>query len=522
MGDGDIKRVGGGIPRPSIQVEITIEPIRVGCEKLSSEMPKKISPEVPLLWKRQATEHVQTERWLEALVYGLTHHVSEDGDEEEQRLRGEIAKHLSEISETIRKARWGKKEELHNPESQKSEPEPAALVPLDEQDKYVIVLNPEILGPKGNKEEIDGSWVPLRCLTLVHEGIHKLFLYPQILDRTHLKLEKDEEWVINQIEFYYYSQCSPPNTVLIIPNHIKRLFKTCKVSATYDKQQVLQKGVSNMADLDFNNDGIRDFAQPTGVTTYIIPPVSWDEYLSSGVADAPQIADPKGKGRSSDTVPFDGWEKVWKDIAVPPHVSVWYTSWFLYNRAWRNQTIRFFNDDRSMSFIPGDKVLLPGNISPMNAMIEGVVICYDYKAKQVWGSPYLDFGEDPKNHLGGKRFVSINDVAWVTAQGQSLDMKEAMKMAEAGEKTSNDAAKTPIAESAELEMAKLLRSARRKIQKNPAYPEAQKRRTVLELAKEFPYQKDLPDGWETSLLFVLGLKPEYLDNPKNNKETALK
>lgn len=479
---------------------------RVGCEILSTGMPAKVPAQIPSIWKEQAVANVQTRRWLEAVVYGLTHHVWVDGDQEEERLRREVKKHLSEVIQTMRSAKWGKPEILFNPETKK--PAGGAFV---RDPTPQIVVNPVVLGTDGNMENIDGSFVPLRCRVLPHEGVHMVFNYPQIFDRTHLRSQRDEDHVVKTIEWYYFSKCSPLNTVTEIPSNIIKLFKSCKEASLRDTRTT--NGVA-MVGIDFNNDGVADIAK-LARASYVIPSVPWEEYLASGESDAPHIVDPHGKVEAGDMVPANDLKQEWKELMIPDNVTVWYASWFLYNRFWRNKAIRFFNDDRSMSFVPGDKV--GSREDSVARVIEGVVVFYDYKDQQVWGSSHLDFGEDPKNYLGGKRFVSINDVVWVTAQGQPLDMQQVVKMAKADEKVSEGTAKT-----AEGEMAKLLRQGRQQLQNIPPDQEVQRRKIILDLTKEFPYQKDLPVGWETSVLFSLGLKPEYLDNPTTNGKSAMK
>lgn len=168
-----------------------------------------------------------------------------------------------------------------------------------------------------------------------------------------------------------------------------------------------------------------------------------------------------------------------------------------------------------MSFVPGDKVQFGSD--PTARVIEGIVVFYDYKSKQVWGSPHLDFGGDSKNQPGGKRFISIDDVVWMTAQGQPVDMRKAVKMAEGDKSIFAEGAET-----AEGEMVKLLRQAHQRIQAIPDIREVQKSEIVLELTKEFPYQKELPVGWETSVLFSLGITPQYLQNSLPNGKSEMK
>lgn len=106
-----------------------------------------------------------------------------------------------------------------------------------------------------------------------------------------MKDRHDEELLVWKIKRDYFSQCSPLNTIGEIPNNILNLFKPCKKSAIYDKQIMTERGA--MASLDFNNDGISDFVQMTGVSTYSWP-VGVDpvKYEVSGAQDAPHLVDP--------------------------------------------------------------------------------------------------------------------------------------------------------------------------------------------------------------------------------------
>lgn len=153
-------------------------PVRVGCEILSQEMPAKIPSEVPSVWKKQAIENVQTRRWLEAIVYGLTHHVWVDGEKIGDKRQTQIEQSLKTVIQKINEARWGIEQELQKASGGEAS---ARLIHYPDRDeKDVILLNPHLLGEKGNREFIDGSHVPVRCLALLHEGAHVLFREPRM------------------------------------------------------------------------------------------------------------------------------------------------------------------------------------------------------------------------------------------------------------------------------------------------------------------------------------------------------
>lgn len=233
--------------------------------------------------------------------------------------------------------------------------------------------------------------------------------------------------------------------------------------------------------LDFNNDGMLDMVADTTICT------------PSG--ERPLLVGP----HADQYLPFLSYTNECRIEAVPSGTKLWevskvhYTVW---REAFGDSYMRFYNTDRTMSFAPGEQVVLRSGGMPRR--LESIVVWYEPEGGQ----------EGPKVFaiLSGCKVVGLDELAWVTAMGERLDMARAQLLAGISALAPFPTSDAPT--KAEEGMGNLLKTADQELRTaKKAKQEEVTCDRLLTPVKTAQMAKQLPEGWEKSSCFALGISP---------------
>lgn len=173
---------------------------------------------------------------------------------------------------------------------------------------------------------------------------------------------------------------------------------------------------------------------------------------------------------------------------------------------WTLPYARFFNSDRSMFFRAGQTVALRSD-PKVREVIQSPVFLYNYRTDTQLSPVFAMFS--------GCRFVSVDDLVWVTPSNDTLDMKRIFSLAKTPEPASEN-----ISKLTEVEVLKWVRGAFVMAETWPPQMEDEaKRDAVVSYVTASPIMQFLPNGWESSLLFTMNLPQLRLPPPPQPKNT---
>ncbi|MBI2342161.1 MAG: hypothetical protein HYU98_05460 [Deltaproteobacteria bacterium] len=467
-----------------------------------------------------AVKAIDSQHWCEAFLLGLSTYIEDDKRLRQaiKQLNGEkgLLNRFEAVKDEFKMASWGRSEDFIVKKNGRLKVKAGRYEACSSQnDQDCIFLNPGLAMELGSCRAFKDFPMTYSEVTLLHEGLHKLFEITGIIKNGLIKPNEEEKVIEKILKMYFVgSEYSYELKRASQRHNLADLFSACNSSENHashwfdrvegvnvshpaaPKPRVLQVDVKPTASaLDFNNDGIEDYTESSD---FDYCPRFSQKYRSYEECEW-EFIEPNLKGKNSRDVfwliPYDEddekcrlpkiHDKNGKEITP---VTVWRLPYNVPN-VWEWPFMKFRSSDRLMSFKPGQKVALRNSPSKQIDLRSPVVFYNPATGVQI-GTIYAVL---PKC-----RFVPLDDLIYVTKTGRPLDMRKAFELAESG---------SVPEETMEWQVARLIRGARDSIAASNASPEAM-RDIILHTIKQNPLSADLPDGWEAGVLYALKLPQE--------------
>lgn len=502
--------------------------------------------DIPQEWTRTTAElYTKDACWCQAIYLGISNHIKNEkslGRYMKTVLSpAKMEKALGPTKKEVSDATWGTVEQLCEPQNQT--PAYGIFRSCDfQKDGNCIFLKSSLSGYEGFKipPHLLDTQHMLRDVVLPHESVHKLFdvlgfMSGSMLEVFEAKEAREglrkpltrEEWcryigdmvqfeekIVHDIETIYFGKNQIfRDTLRRFPEGLRgQLLKSCvrlgrcdRSNAVFGAADMPPYGVTLLTSpgsllpplppVDFNNDGIKDFADDfyapyhLGLDyrydvpgTFRIRPKLWP-YVT------PHLQSPNPR--------FNIWLSEYWGCPVPkssPHTTAWRFDRASF-RIWYNVFTRFFNADRSMYFIPNQKVEWQVGGVAHRGIIQSIIVLLDPQVGSQVGRPLVEMEKC--------QVVPLDHLRWVMKDRRSMDMKEALfgALQFMGPLPSKPT-------TAEDELANLVRTAHwASSQSYLASPEA-RRDEAVRVLKSSPLFDQLIYAWEDTVLMALKLPPQ--------------
>lgn len=514
------------------------------CEGAKIEPPEV--QDIPQEWTSTTVDlYTKDACWCQAIYLGISNHIKNEkslGRYMKMVLSpAKMEKAAAPTKKEISDATWGTIEQLCEPRSQT--PAYGVFRPCDTQkDKNCIFLKSSLAGDEGFGQPADllGSQFILRDVVLPHESIHKLFDVLGFMSGSMLEvfeakeankgLRKPltrEEWcryigdmvqfeekIVGDIETIYFGKNRIfRDTLNKFPEGLRgQLLKSCarlgrcdRSNAVFGAADMPPYGITLMTSpgsllpplpsVDFNNDGIRDFVDDLYAPHHLGLDYRYD--VPGTLRIRPKLWPYVTPHLQSPNPLFNIWLSEYWECPVPkssPRTTAWRFDRASF-RIWPNVFTRFFNADRSMYFIPNQKVEWQMGGVAHRGIVQSIVVLLDPQLGSQEGRPYVEMEKC--------QVVPLDHLRWVMTDGRSVDMQKMFSGALhfMGPLPSKSAR-------AEDELSNLVRTAHWASSQSYLTSPNARRDEAIRVLKSSPLFDQLIYAWEDVVLMALKLPPQ--------------